>query len=114
MNPIYKVKKYICVRIGLFLTWLYSFFRECSEVTYKSQKRLKEYKESEQECNNIKAKLPLVKIGVDELLQSNDELKELLDIVIKDMKLIKYYFEIGEYEIVRNILANYEVKNIEG
>ena len=47
-------------------------------------------------------------------MATNSELKELLDLVIKDIREVKYYFEIGEYKIVTNILNHYEIKHIEG
>jgi len=113
MNIQFNIRKYIYFKTGLFLTYLYSFFRNCSGVTVKSKQRLEEYKESERQCYEMKAKLPILKIGVDELLEKNQELNELLDVVIDDMKRVNYYFGIGEYEIVRDILSFYDTKKIE-
>lgn len=108
-----KIKVAICTKLASIIMSVYSIFRECSGIAEQSRTRLKEYKQSEQENIEIKVKLPLVKIGIEQLQQDNNDLKEMLDIAIYDMRQIDYYLQIGEIDIINDILKKYKLQNIE-
>lgn len=108
-----KIKVAICTKLASIVMSVYSIFRECSGIAEQSRTRLKEYKQSEQENIEIKVKLPLVKIGIEQLQQDNNDLKEMLDIAIYDMRQIDYYLQIGEIDIINDILKKYKLQNIE-
>lgn len=106
------LKRKICIFISSKIMDFYSYFRGCSGVKEKTEKKLNTYKNNEKTLKKIEDNVPALFSEIEKIKADNIYYQDVIIGLFGDMRTIRTFAQNDDIKSIIVLLSKYELKEI--